>query len=120
MQLTQKQLIAILQSALAAFRSDVDSDISAARILTLLAVADQRVIPHADLERELDGLSASAVSRILLDLSNLKRDRTPGPDLVQQIPDPAYRKRNLVYPTQKAQQWLMSLTDQVNQAIASK
>lgn len=120
MQLTKQQLIAILKPALAAFRSEVDEDITATRILTLLEVVSQPGIPQADLERALDGLSASAVSRNLLDLSSYKRNKTPGPDFLQQMPDPMHRKRHLVYPTHKAEQWLTVLTAKVNAAVASE
>lgn len=120
MELTQKQLIAILQTALSAFRAEVDEDITATRILTLLAVAEQPGIAQTDLEKALDGLSASAVSRNLLDLSSYKRNKTPGPDFLQQRPDPMYRKRHLVYPTSKAEDWLAALAARVSEAVSSK
>ncbi|WP_295842485.1 hypothetical protein [uncultured Xanthomonas sp.] len=117
MQLSQKDLTAILKTALSAFREEIDEDITATRILTLLSVVDEPGIQQVDLERALGGLSPSAVSRNVLDLSSLKRNREPGPDFLDQRPDPAYRKRNLIFPTTKALHWLASLTERVNRKV---
>lgn len=117
MQLTQKDLTSILTTALQAFREEIDPDITATRILTLLAVADAPGIQQVDLERALGGAASSTVSRNILDLSSYKRNREPGPDFLEQRPDPMYRKRNLVYPTTKALHWLSALTQRVNRKL---
>lgn len=116
MQLSQKHLTAILTTSLRAFREEIDPDITATRILTLLVVADEPGIQQVDLERAL-GAASSTVSRNILDLSVFKRNKTPGPDFLEQRTDPMYRKRNLVFPTSKALHWLSALTQRVNNSI---
>ncbi|WP_445392401.1 hypothetical protein ACUDTL_16955 [Stenotrophomonas pavanii] len=120
MNLTQKELTVILTTALSAFREEIDEDITATRILTLLAVVDEPGIQQVDLEKVVGGLSPSAVSRNVLDLSQIKRNREPGPDFLEQRSDPAYRKRNLIYPTAKALHWLSALADRVGRKMAAK
>ena len=120
MNLSQKELTAILTTALSAFREEIDEDITTTRILTLLAVVDEPGIQQVDLERVLGGLSPSAVSRNVLDLSSIKRNREPGPDFLEQRPDPAYRKRNLIFPTTKALHWLASLAERVNRKVTAR
>lgn len=119
MKIKQNQLIAILSAALKAFREEVDHDITATRIMTLLVVVNEPGIQQVDLERALGGLSPSAVSRNVLDLSSVKRNREPGPDFLEQRPDPMYRKRNLIYPTAKALHWLNTVTERVNRKVAA-
>lgn len=119
MQLSQKDLTVILKTALNAFREEIDEDITATRILTLLAVVDEPGIQQVDLERVLGGLASSSVSRNVGDLSSIKRNREPGPDFLEQRPDPAYRRRNLVFPTAKALHWLASLTERVNRKVSA-
>lgn len=113
MKLTQKDLTTILTTAMQSFRDEIDPDITATRILTLLVVSDSPGMQQVDLERALNA-SSSTVSRNILDLSAYKRNKEPGPDFLEQRPDPMYRKRNLVYPTTKALHWLAALTQKVN------
>ncbi|MDX5515121.1 hypothetical protein [Stenotrophomonas sp. RG-453] len=120
MNLSQKELTVILTTALSAFREEIDEDITATRILTLLTVVDEPGIQQVDLEKALGGLSPSAVSRNVLDLSQIKRNREPGPDFLEQRSDPAYRKRNLIFPTAKALHWLSSLAERVSRKMAAK
>lgn len=119
MQLSQKELTVILKTALNAFREEIGEDVTATRILTLLAVVDEPGIQQVDLERALGGLAPSSVSRNIGDLSSLKRNREPGPAFLEQRPDPAYRRRNLVFPTAKALHWLASLTERVNRKVSA-
>ena len=120
MTLSKHDLIAVLTTALSSFREEFDSEITASRILTLLAVSENPGIQQVDVERFVRGLSASAVSRNILDWSDVTTNRKPGPGFLEQRPDPEYRRRNIVYPTAKALHWLEQLTKAVNDKALRK
>lgn len=111
-QLSQEQVLGVLTSALTAFR-ELDPDITAARILTLLSVVRNPGMQQLDLGQHVKGLSTSAISRNVLDWSNFTSARKPGPDFITQAPDPMFRKRNLLYPTVKGLQWVEQMTKKV-------
>jgi len=120
MDITQDQLLQILQTTLGAFREEFDSDISAARILTLLSIVQNPGMQQKDLADHVKGLSQSAASRNILDWSSVNSSRKAGPDFVEQRNDPMYRKRNLLYPTAKGHQFVTRLTANVNAAVKRK
>lgn len=120
MTLSKHDLIEVLTAALSSFREEFDSEITASRILTLLAVSENPGIQQVDVERYVRGLSASAVSRNILDWSDVTTNRKPGPGFLEQRPDPEYRRRNIVYPTAKALHWLEQLSKTVNERLAKK
>lgn len=120
MNITQKELVAILQVTLTAFRKEIGEDVTALRILTLLAVVEEPGIPQLDLEKVLGGVASSTVSRNILDLTRIKRNKDRGPDLLEQRIDPMYRKRNTVYPTPKAMELVSDLTAEVNAKVSPK
>ncbi len=114
MNLTKQELTEILTETLTAFREEFDGDITASRILTLLAVSDHPGMQQIDVADYVKGLSASAISRNLVDWGDHTTARKPGPGFIEQRPDPMYRRRNLVYPTTKALHWLEQLTGRIN------
>lgn len=120
MEITQEQLIAILQSALGAFREEFDSDITAARILTLLSIVQHPGMQQRDLTTFVKGLSQSAASRNILDWSDVNSARKAGPGFVEQRTDPMFRKRNLLYPTSKGHEFVKRLTNAVSASLSRK
>lgn len=127
MDLTQDQLAAVLQAALTEFRHRFGPGLTAERLLILLAVVKSPGVNQADLaERYVKGMSQAGISRNVLDLTDQASTRDaqgrplPGPGLVEQRPDPAYRKRNVIYPTSKGLALLNSVTDTVNRKVSRK
>jgi len=119
-ELTKDQLITVLMTALECFRADFDPDITAARINTLLAVSKESGMQQVDVARFVKGLSTSGISRNVMDWSELDTKRRPGPEFVQQRPDPQFRRRNLLFVTPKGSHFLDRLTNHINKALAPK
>ena len=119
MEITQEQLIAILQSALGAFREEFDSDITAARILTLLSIVQHPGMQQRDLTTFVKELSIGSV-RNILDWSDVNSARKAGPGFVEQRTDPMFRKRNLLYPTSKGHEFVKRLTNTVSASLGRK
>lgn len=119
-QLTTDELLKILHLALEQFRGDFDGDILASRILTLTAVAQNPGLNQTEVGNHVKGLTTSTISRNVIDWSELDKNRNPGPDFVQQRPDPEYRRRNVLYLTPKGQHYLDRLTEKVNKKLAGR
>lgn len=117
MQLTDKELITALEAALSIFREEIDPDITAARILTLLATTQHPGCPQAEMERYVKGMSTSGISRNILDWSEVNNKREPGPNFILAKPDPTFRKRHLLYPTDRAWAFLSRVTAAVNKRL---
>lgn len=108
---TRDDIIAVVQTVLNKFREDHGGDITAARILTLLTVAQHPGIQQIDVGQYVKDLSPSAISRNVVDWGELTTSRAVGPDFIAQRPDPAYRRRNLLYPTPKGLQYIERTAD---------
>lgn len=119
-QLTQDEFLKLLHVALEAFRADVDPDISASKILTLIATARYPGQQQLDLSQHIKGASSSSLSRHVMDWSKLDKNRQPGPDFIEQTPDPEYRRRNVLFLTAKGQQFIAKLLNRVNAALTPK
>ncbi|NZA24775.1 winged helix-turn-helix transcriptional regulator [Luteimonas sp. SJ-92] len=116
MTLTQDQVIAALQAALREFRTH-HPDITAARILTLLAVARSPGIQQSEISSAIGDMSQAASSRNVLDWTELNSARQVGPDFIAQRPDPNFRKRNVLYLTPKGHAFLGKIASTVNARI---
>ncbi|QWF18677.1 hypothetical protein [Lysobacter capsici] len=119
-QLTSDELLRVLHTALETFREEVDGDIIAHKILTLVATARNPGLQQIDVAQHVKGLTTSSISRNVMDWSELDKNRKPGKDFIQQRPDPEYRRRNLLYVTPKGSQFIERLTTQVNKALEPK
>jgi DNA-binding MarR family transcriptional regulator len=117
-QLTNDELLRVLQTALETFRTEVDTDINAPKILTLLAVARNSGMPQIEMGDHVKGVTTSSASRYLQDWSELDKNRQPGMDYITARPDPQYRRRSLIYITPKGQQFIERLTAAVNKVLA--
>jgi len=115
-QLTPHDLIAVLKIALQAFRDKVGADVSALYIQTLAIAVVEPGIQQADMPRALDGVSATAVIRNIVNLGRKRKDGMAGPGFVVQSPHPTIPKRKVVHPTDKALKWLDALAGKVNKA----
>lgn len=84
---------------LSTLRDVVADDLSVQKAQVLMAIAGSpRGIALGDVQR-MAGLTKSAASRNVLDLSDLTSRRKPGPGLVEMRPDPNNRAYKLVYLT---------------------
>lgn len=119
MNLTKEQLNTILTVALNEFREH-HSDITAARILTLITVARNPGVQQAELGNSIPDLSQAAQSRNLLDWSNLTSKRKAGPGFLEARPDPLFRKRNVLFVTPSGKAFLEKVTEAVNARITRK
>jgi DNA-binding MarR family transcriptional regulator len=118
-ELSTDELLSVLATALEYFR-DTDDDITAARIGTLIAVAQNPAIQQVDVADFVKGLSTSGISRNVLDWSELDTKRRPGPDFINQRADPEYRRRNLLHLTPKGHLFLERLTVAVNKGLKKR
>ena len=119
-ELTKEELTALLTAALTSFRTELGSDVTAARILTLLTVSRNPGMYQADLGMFVKDLSQQGLSRNVLDLSARASNGQAGPDLVQVEPDQNYRRRNVLYPTPNATKLLTAVTAAVNKVVRNR
>lgn len=116
--LTRDDLICVLTTALECFRREVDPEIPAAKILTLLTVAKHSGLQQLDLPNHVSALSPSAASRHVMDWTEVDKNRRPGPAFVDPRPDPMFRRRNLLFITPKGQHFLDRVASSVNSKLA--
>lgn len=123
MRISTDQATIFLQAVLSTAREDLHPDLTVSRLLILLTVVRNPGISQADVAHHVKDLSAAAISRNVLDLSALSsvRDKNgyplPGPGLIEQRPDPAFRKRNVLYPTPAGLAFLNRLTEAANSRL---
>lgn len=118
-ELSVRDAIRVLTVAMDCFREGIDAEAPAQRILTFLAVAANPDMPQYDVSKHVKGIAEATVSRNVTDLSALNRARQPGPDLVEQRPDPMYRRRNLLRLTPKGERLLEQLASRINDTLGS-
>ncbi len=119
-ELTKEELTALLTAALTHFRTELGSEVTAARILTLLTVARNPGMNQSDLGMFVKDLSQQGLSRNVLDLSARTANGSAGPDLLKVEPDPAFRRRNVLHPTPNATKLLTALTTAVNKVVRNR
>jgi DNA-binding MarR family transcriptional regulator len=99
-----------LDRALRYARSKLSPDVTAQRLLILLAVYFHEGLSQRELLKHLDGTSITALSRNLADLSVLTTKKQPGPGLLELRVDPLNLRIKRVFLTRKGkrfvQRWL--------------
>jgi len=108
-QLTPRDLIVVLKTALQAFREKVSDDVSALYIQTLTTAVVDPGIWQADMSRALGDVSSTAAARNIVNLGRRRKDGKAGPDFLVQRPHPTIPKRKVIDPTDKALKWLEAL-----------
>ena len=93
------QVIKFLQR----FRSEVGSEMTVQQLLTLMYVATEPGIEQGVLG-ERAGISSSAISKNVANLSHWKATKTPGPGILTQQIDPMRLTIRLVHLTPKGSQ----------------
>lgn len=104
------QTLQSLDRALRFARAKLSPDVTAQRLLILLAVYFHEGLSQRELLHHLELTSITALSRNLADLSNLTTRKQPGPGLLELRTDPLNLRAKQVFLTRKGrrfvQQWL--------------
>jgi DNA-binding MarR family transcriptional regulator len=107
--------IASLDRALRYARAKLSPDITAQRLLILIAVYFNEGLSQRELLKHLETTSITALSRNLADLSVLTTRKSPGPGLLELRVDPLNLRIKRVFLTRKGktfmQRWLDTTTD---------
>ena len=109
--MTEYQPVRALQAldrALRFARSKLSPDVTAQRLLILLAVYFHEGLSQRDLLKHLDGTSITALSRNLADLSSLTTKKQPGPGLLELRVDPTNLRIKRVFLTRKGKRFVKS------------
>lgn len=109
MELATKQGVAFLNGALAYVRENLDSEAQAQKIMTLLTVYARPGIKQPDIVDLIGNIAQSSISRSLMDMSHLTQDRSTGPALIIQRPDPEFRRRNVVETTDRGNAFIENM-----------
>ena len=107
-----KNTMQILDRGLRFARARLSADITAQRLLILIAVYFNEGLSQRDLLQHLDSTSITALSRNLADLSALTTKKLPGPGLLELRMDPLNLRVRRVFLTSKGRtfmrQWLQA------------
>lgn len=95
-----------LDRALRYARARLSPDITAQRLLILLAVYFNEGLSQRELLKKLESTSITALSRNLADLSALTTRKQPGPGLLELRSDPANLRIKRVYLTRKGRNFI--------------
>lgn len=120
MQMTKAELLKVLRVAVGFLQDNVDAEISAQRIITLIGVAEHPGVAQYELGERIGIDAASTLSRNLNDLTHRTSRRKPGPGLVTQEPDPDFRRRNVVRLSDRGEALLAAMTAEVNKAMQKR
>ena len=116
---TARMLLACIEH----FREQYGPDLPIQRLSVLLTVATNPQIQQLDIAKIVNA-SESSVSRHVMDMTYLTRSQEPGPELLVQRQDPAFRRRNLVDLGPKGQnlidQFAALATNAYNNAAAAR
>ena len=107
--MTDYQPVRALQALVRALRfarSKLSPDVTAQRLLILLAVYFHEGLSQRDLLKHLDGTSITALSRNLADLSSLTTKKQPGPGLLELRVDPTNLRIKRVFLTRKGKSFV--------------
>ena len=106
----QAETLRALDRALRFARARLSPDITAQRLLILIAVYFNQGLSQRELLQHLDSTSITALSRNLADLSALTTKKLPGPGLLELRTDPLNLRIKRVFLTRKGKsfvrQWL--------------
>lgn len=98
--------IELLDRALRFARAKLSPDITAQRLLILIAVYFHEGLSQRELLAHLDSTSITALSRNLADLSSLTTRKTPGPGLLSLKVDPLNLRVKRVFLTSKGKRFM--------------
>jgi len=105
-----KNTMQVLDKGLRFARARLSADITAQRLLILIAVYFNEGLSQRELLQHLDSTSITALSRNLADLSALTTKKLPGPGLLELRMDPLNLRVRRVFLTRKGRtfmrQWL--------------
>lgn len=87
-------------------RDNIAPDVTVQRVLVLLSVARNPGLSQAELGKVLPGISVTALSRNIADLSSRTSQKQPGPGLVELRPDPASLRRKRVFLTDRGRRFM--------------
>jgi DNA-binding MarR family transcriptional regulator len=96
----------LLDRALRFARTKLSPDVTAQRLLILIAVYFHEGLSQRELLSHLDSTSITALSRNLADLSSLTTKKTPGPGLLRQQVDPQNLRVKRVFLTPKGKRFM--------------
>lgn len=95
-----------IAAALRYARAELGADVTVIRLLVLLAVAQHEGLSQRALAAHLDGISVTALSRNLADLSELTSRKTPGPGLVRRERDTTNLRAQRVFLTRAGRRFI--------------
>jgi DNA-binding MarR family transcriptional regulator len=98
--------LGLLDRALRFARKNLSPDITAQRLLILIAVYFNEGLSQRELLRHLESTSITALSRNLADLSAMTTRKLPGPGLLELRTDPLNLRVKRVYLTQKGRRFV--------------
>jgi len=112
----QADALQLMDRALRYARAKISPDITAQRLLILIAVFFHEGLSQRELLKHLEGTSITALSRNLADLSTLTTRKSPGPGLLELRSDPLNLRVKRVFLTRKGRQfverWLEAAGDE--------
>lgn len=100
-----------LDRALRFARSELTADITAQRLLILIAVFFNQGMSQRELLTKLDSTSITALSRNLADLSAWTTRKTEGPGLIELRPDPMNLRIKRVFLTDEGNEFVRRWID---------
>jgi len=104
--ITQHESLRILDRALRFARVELSPDVTAQRLLILLAVHFHEGLSQRELLGHLDGTSITALSRNIADLSDMTTKKQPGPGLLELRGDPMNLRIKRVHMTEKGREFV--------------
>ena len=87
-------------------RDNIAPDVTVQRLLVFLHVAQNEGLSQNELAEHLQGISTTALSRNLADLSEINSRKTAGPGLIEQHLDPDNLRKKRIFLTDKGQRFL--------------
>lgn len=117
MELSAEQSRAFMLGAMSVLRESLGIDTTLLKAQILFVVANHPQIPQFELESRVDA-AKSTVSRNVLDLTRTTSRKEAGPNLVVQLEDPEYRKRNLLELTTKGQALMVKMVAEGNKVMS--
>ena len=96
----------LLDRALRFARKNLSADVTAQRLLILIAVYFHEGLSQRELMNYLEGTSIPALSRNLADLSALTTKKVPGPGLLELRTDPLNLRVKRVFLTRKGRSFV--------------
>ena len=103
---TESRYLQSLDRALRFARARLTADITAQRLLILIAVYFNEGLSQRELLHHLESTSITALSRNLADLSVLTTRKTPGPALLELRVDPANLRIKRVFLTPRGRRFI--------------